>query len=247
MKRIMSFLDETTGTELVLPVTPSAYSWAHANQVETIRLDQIGEINLPGGALMGSCTLQAMLPARLYSFCAPGSVANPYVYLEQLERWSDEGTVVRWLVSGTPVNAPCLIERIDQGEQDGTNDLYLTIVLRQYRKPEIPVLSAQGTQVAADRDSLTGAAQRRTHTVVKGDTLWGIAKLYYGDGSLYPRIAAANSDRVKNPNLIYPGQVLTIPAADQLPAASALSGSAAIAQAASSTYDATTGTWRLGL
>ena len=43
---------------------------------------------------MGNCTLDnVLLPTRLYSFCNPGAVANPYVYLEQLEIWSDNGTV----------------------------------------------------------------------------------------------------------------------------------------------------------
>ena len=48
-----------------------------------------------------------------------------------------------------------------------------------------------------------------TYTVVPGDTLWGIATAYYGDGSRYPEIAAANG--IENPNLIFPGQVFTIP------------------------------------
>jgi LysM repeat protein len=50
-----------------------------------------------------------------------------------------------------------------------------------------------------------------TYTVVKGDTLWAIAKKYYGSGSQYTRIYNANKDKISNPNKIYPGQVLTIP------------------------------------
>lgn len=49
----------------------------------------------------------------------------------------------------------------------------------------------------------------RTYTVVPGDTLWGIAVLYYGDGTRYPEIAAANG--IGNPNLIFPGQTFIIP------------------------------------
>lgn len=49
MRRIMSFLEPSAGRELVLPVTPSSYEWTHGNRVETIQLDQLGEINLPGG------------------------------------------------------------------------------------------------------------------------------------------------------------------------------------------------------
>src|SRR5574344_863326 len=50
---------------------------------------------------------------------------------------------------------------------------------------------------------------KRYHTVVRGDTLWGIAKKYYGNGSRYPEIAKANG--IKNPDLIYPGQKFLIP------------------------------------
>jgi len=53
--------------------------------------------------------------------------------------------------------------------------------------------------------------QLKTYTVVKGDTFWAIAKRFYGNGSLYTKISNANTDKIKNPNLIYPGQVLTIP------------------------------------
>jgi nucleoid-associated protein YgaU len=49
----------------------------------------------------------------------------------------------------------------------------------------------------------------RTYTVISGDTLWAISERFYGDGNLYQRIADASG--VENPDLIYPGQVLTIP------------------------------------
>ena len=248
MRRIMSFLDEKAGRELVLPVTPSGYTWNRPNRVETIQLDQIGEINLPGGAMMGSCTLDnVLLPAKLYSFCNPGAVADPYVYLEQLEIWSDNGTVVRWMVSGTPVNAPVLIESIDQGERDGTNDLYITIRMMQYRKPEVPVLAVSGGGAQTSRDDSTGAAQERTYTIQSGDTLWGIAKKFYGSGTEYKRLAQANQDQIQNPNLIYPGQTIVIPASDDLPQAGADSTSVALAGETKSTGDPTTGTWNLTL
>lgn len=50
------------------------------------------------------------------------------------------------------------------------------------------------------------------HTVVKGDTLSAIAKKYYGDASKYPEIFEANKPMLKDPNKIYPGQSLRIPA-----------------------------------
>ena len=49
------------------------------------------------------------------------------------------------------------------------------------------------------------------YRIVRGDTLWGIARRFYGNGALYPKIFEANRDTVKNPNLIYAGNWLRIP------------------------------------
>ena len=48
-------------------------------------------------------------------------------------------------------------------------------------------------------------------TVQPGATLWAIAQEKYGSGTLYARVVAANADTIKDPNLIYPGQVFTVP------------------------------------
>ncbi|WP_459957884.1 LysM peptidoglycan-binding domain-containing protein [Nocardia sp. IFM 10818] len=55
-----------------------------------------------------------------------------------------------------------------------------------------------------------GPAPDTTHTVVAGDTLWDLAARFYGDPTLFTLIAAAN--HLADPNVIHPGQVLTIPA-----------------------------------
>lgn len=55
------------------------------------------------------------------------------------------------------------------------------------------------------------APSGRVHTVVPGDTLWGISELYYGTGTEWPRIYQANSGQIANPNLIFAGQQFIIP------------------------------------
>jgi len=56
------------------------------------------------------------------------------------------------------------------------------------------------------------AAKPVFHTVVKGDTLWKIAERTLGKGSRYPEIFEANRPMLSDPEKIYPGQVLRIPA-----------------------------------
>lgn len=48
-------------------------------------------------------------------------------------------------------------------------------------------------------------------TVQPGYTLWGISRRNYGEGIEYVRIFEANRDRIRDPDLIYPGQVFSIP------------------------------------
>lgn len=49
------------------------------------------------------------------------------------------------------------------------------------------------------------------YKIQKGDTLWNIAKLFYGNGAHYIDIFNANQDIIKNPNKIFPDQILRIP------------------------------------
>jgi LysM domain len=65
---------------------------------------------------------------------------------------------------------------------------------------------AHAEEVAATPEPEPAA---RTYTVESGDTLWAISERFYGDGSKYQIIADASG--IANPDLIQPGQVLTIP------------------------------------
>jgi nucleoid-associated protein YgaU len=51
----------------------------------------------------------------------------------------------------------------------------------------------------------------RAVTVQKGDTLWAISRERYGDGVLYVKVFEANRSNIRDPHLIYPGQIFTIP------------------------------------
>jgi len=51
----------------------------------------------------------------------------------------------------------------------------------------------------------------RKYVVKSGDSLWRIAKYFYGQGSKWPLIYEANKEQIDNPNLIFPDQELIIP------------------------------------
>lgn len=75
--------------------------------------------------------------------------------------------------------------------------------------------SAVATVVSAKASATTqpsgqGAAIERV-TIQPGATLWALAKANYGDGRLYVQIFKANREAIKDPNLIFPGQIFAIP------------------------------------
>lgn len=70
--------------------------------------------------------------------------------------------------------------------------------------------AAQAFTIEKERAADT-APTAQTYTVKHGDTLWSIAKTYYGNGAAYATIYEANKTVIQNPNRIFAGQVLTIP------------------------------------
>jgi hypothetical protein len=86
-----------------------------------------------------------------------------------------------------------LVQIIDYSQGDDGEDQIITI----------PVL--YGPRIVKDYGRFL------EHRVVAGETLSGIARHFYGDGSLYPRIVRANPSQIADPDRITPGQVLRVP------------------------------------
>jgi len=50
-----------------------------------------------------------------------------------------------------------------------------------------------------------------TTVVSRGDSLWRISRVTYGEGMRYAVVYKANQDQIRNPNRIYPGQIFVLP------------------------------------
>jgi nucleoid-associated protein YgaU len=76
-----------------------------------------------------------------------------------------------------------------------------------------PRLAAADSTVLPDKDSRSAVvvAKITTATVVRGDSLWRLSRRSLGGGERYAVIYQANREQIRNPNLIYPGQVLVLP------------------------------------
>jgi nucleoid-associated protein YgaU len=91
----------------------------------------------------------------------------------------------------------------------------------------LPALAATPAQasnpaaatVAADPAAVVAEAPPApvSVTVQPGFTLWAIAEGQYGDGVLYVQVFEANRGQIRDPDLIYPGQVFTLPPSASAP------------------------------
>jgi nucleoid-associated protein YgaU len=79
---------------------------------------------------------------------------------------------------------------------------------------------AEGAELVIPARRASPSEAARSYTVQAGDSLWGIAARFYGDGRLWTAIYAANRAVIADPELIFPGQVLTLPNADAPPSQS---------------------------
>ena len=80
-------------------------------------------------------------------------------------------------------------------------------------EPAAPAVPAPATPAApAPAEPAPPKPQMVTITVQPGQSLWKIARQNFGEGVLYVQLFDANKDLIRDPDLIYPGQVFTIPA-----------------------------------
>ena len=108
-----------------------------------------------------------------------------------------------WSIALPPVAPGVYTLRIDEVDADGT------VVSRM----ETPFQREEPASVAAvmAEDTARDGFEVAVRTVQPGSTLWAIAKESLGAGILYVQVFEANSDLIRDPDLIYPGQVFRIP------------------------------------
>lgn len=212
----MSYICYLGGMEIP---TPAKLTVKVKGKNKTLVLLNEGEVNFLRFPGLTEITVPLVFPML-------GGSRSPADYLDMLEdlkasKKTTQFILVRSSPSGQRLfdtNMTVSVEDYNIVE-DATKglDVSVDVSLKQWRdygtKTATVEQSAAGEQtvtVERERDAST-APTAKTYTVKKGDTLWAIAARYYGKGSEYAKIYEANGDKISNPNLIYPGQVLTLP------------------------------------
>ena len=215
----------------LLPVTPGKIQIKINNGNKTVILINEGEINLLKKAKLTDIEFEAEIPQvkQPYAVYKSGFQGAGYFFeiFEELKtgRKPFQFIVCRRTPSGkTLLNTDIKVSMEDYKiTEDAKNgfDFKVKFSLKQWRDygtKAVNIKIAESkpkarTEPQRETNNSPAPAASQTYTVEKGDCLWNIARRFYGNGSKYTVIYDANRDVIGgNPNLIYPGQVLTIPA-----------------------------------
>jgi LysM repeat protein len=217
--------------KMLCPIAPSKIQMKIKNQNKTVNLINGEEVNLLKSAGLTELDFELLLPNVKYPFATYKSgFQNAKTYLDELEKMkvkkkSFQFKVVRRFPNGkmlfnTDMKVALEDYTIKEDVKDGF-DVTVSVKLKQYKDygtKTCDVSEGEETTVSpqtvreTENSPAPSEGSVKTYTVTEGDALWNIAKKFYGDGSKYTIIADANGNVIKNPDLIYPGQVLTIPA-----------------------------------
>lgn len=215
----------------LLPVAPQKLQLKIKGANKTYTLINEGEINVLKTPGLTDIEFDALLPNVQYPFSVyKNGFEEAKTFLEVLKKYKQNKETFQFIVTRALPNGKILFDTnmkvslesytIKEDAKNQGMDVIATIKLKQYRDYETKICNIQFASsepkiviqsVRAVENPPKSANQ--TYTVVRGDCLWNIAKKFYGNGSKYTVIYNANKDKIKNPNLIYPGQVLTIPSA----------------------------------
>ena len=187
-------------------VNPAQIAVSRPNRNRVLPLAMGGTVNAWGGRGLREVRLETFLPDTDSPFY---DGTDPQTVLAMLRAWQDSGDPVRLILSGSDINDAFLIEDVTETLREGDRDVGLTLTLREYKFKS--ALAALAGKSGASGGSFQRQDERvlpRTYTVKKGDTLWGIATRFYGDGAKWGTLASKNG--VSDPRKLQIGKVLTL-------------------------------------
>lgn len=213
---IQFWLSYNNGAErLQLPVNPASIRIQSSHSYEDVTVSQLGEYTVIGDARLRDFSFSSFFP-RDYSpsYCEYEAIPAPWDAYATIERWKGTRKPIRLTITGTPINYAVTIRSLDtEPERAGSpGDIYYELALKEYTfletsRLEMTPVAAKVSGVSSRGDG-GGREIPKTYMVKSGDNLTKIGLRY---GLKWRDIYAKNTKVIgKDPNRIFPGQVLTL-------------------------------------
>ena len=209
------------GSRIRIPVVPAEYTVTSEQDNTSVTVCNLGEVTLRGKRKLQQISFSSFFPRQYDSGYCDVRSKSPITMVKKVEKMKRAGSV-KLIITGV-LSMKVTIESFEWGENDGTGDISYTLSMKEYRTVSIPasvLVKEQPAQPAAagsdggtsgrDQPGTTGT---QSYTVKSGDSLSAIARKLTGSTN-WQTIYEQNKAVIgSNPNMIKPGQVLTIPGA----------------------------------
>lgn len=212
----MDFYLSDGSRRLLFPLNPQQVTAATAARMVTYQSIALGEFTMPRGTVPTRFNWEGIFPgeARKDSVTVK-SWQSPQAIAGLLSSWRDKGQKLKLLITETPINHEVYIQTFDHTWLGGHGDAQYSIELVQAKM----IIVAEKGQKAKSSGTASSAGRAAppppaTYTVKPGDTLWGIAKRFLGNGARHGDIYRIPENKKQigpDPNQIKPGQVLRLP------------------------------------
>lgn len=202
--------------KLRFPVLPDIIKVGNGSMNKSVDVAGLGEIVIKQDRPALTIEFSCFFPAGSFPGIQVSSITPPKTLKQKVEKWKNSYKPAHFILTGTDFNMFCTIENfpcIEKGGDVGT--IHYTLALKEYREVSARQIKVSNNTASVPPETPTRTDNReqpKTYTVVAGDCLTIIAKRVLGNGSRYTEIYELNRDIISNPNLIYPGQVLKLPA-----------------------------------
>lgn len=223
---MISFFAQYNNRLVQLPVNPEKITIKGSADNSTTKMVNQGELNDIGFNKLKELTIDSFFPynsGALY-INTNESFEKPQFYINLFEEIKNNRSPFRLIITELNINMLVSIESFEITYQFGTDDVDYNLSLKEYREHKVKkltIISSTSTAQTVTQATSTSNNNRSTeivipttYTIISGDTLWSISKRLLGDGSRWNEIYTYNNNKSiigGNPNLIKPGQVITIP------------------------------------
>lgn len=152
-----------------------------------------GEVRKVNGRNVGAFKWESWLPGPLHTDLPflRGSWQEPRRYQEIWSSWRVNGTPLRLLIPNTPINHDVQLADYQVEYEGAFGDYKYSIEFCDFKDIVITSTSTQKTN-ASTESKRPAAPAPQTYTIKDGDTLWGIAERFLGDGMKYQAVYTAN-------------------------------------------------------
>lgn len=202
--------------KLRIPVLPEKFSVSIGSNNSSVDVVELGEVIVKQAPPAYKFSFESFFPKTTFPGVSVSSLTAPLTCINKLKKWYKGDKPVHLILTDVGIDMYCTIESFSYYEEGGdVGSIHYSLTLKEYKEVTVRSVTIKSSKatVSSSKSRVDNSTTPQTYTVKTGDCLWNIAKKFYGSGSKYTIIYNANKSVVgSDPNLIYAGQVLTIPA-----------------------------------